>query len=103
MGGVERFSPNAAASASTAEPSSLATTSAHSEGFGSQTATKSPPGPNLQSGSACLSLSGFIFFFRFSVIGQIRSVADVLSAGHINLPKQKPNKNKLLQDFFFTF
>jgi hypothetical protein len=36
-------------------------------------------------------------------IRQIRSVADVLSAGHINLPKQKPNKNMLLQDFFFAF
>jgi hypothetical protein len=34
---------------------------------------------------------------------QIRSVANVLSAGRVNLPKQKPNKNVLLQDFFFAF
>ena len=66
MGGVERFRPNAAASASVAELSNLATTSAQSEGFGSQTATKSPPGPNLQSGSVCLSISGFISFPVFS-------------------------------------
>jgi hypothetical protein len=57
---VTRLRPNAAASASTAEPSSLARASAYTEGFGSQAATKSPPGPNLQSGSAWFSLSGFI-------------------------------------------
>jgi hypothetical protein len=34
---------------------------------------------------------------------QIRLVANVLSAGHANLPKQKPNKNKVLQEFFFAF
>ena len=56
-----RLRPNAAASASTAEPSNLARTSGRSEDFGSQAATKSPPGPNLQSGSACFFLSGIIF------------------------------------------
>ena len=63
--GVAPFMPNAAASASTAELSSLGTSSARLEGFGSQAETKSPPGPNLQSGSTCLSLSlfGFIFFY----------------------------------------
>jgi len=109
------FRPNAAASASTAEPSNLARTSGYSEGFGCQAATKSPPGPNLQSGSACLFLSGIIFFpdcvagFQSAIRGrdaldtilQIRLVANVLSAGHTNLPKQKPNKNQPLQDFFF--
>ena len=59
-----RLRPNTAANASNAEPSNLNRASRCSEGFGSQTATKSPPGPNLQSGSACLSLSGIIFLFR---------------------------------------
>jgi len=58
------FRPKAAASASTAEPSNLARTSGRWECFGSQVATKSPPGPNLQSGSACFSLSRIIFLFR---------------------------------------
>jgi hypothetical protein len=51
------------------------------------------------------SLSLFIWFhlfFRLSEILQIYSVANVLSAGHTNLPKQKPNKITLLQDFFFA-
>ena len=56
-----RLRPNAAASASTVEPSNLARTSGRWDGSGSQTATKSPPGPNLQSGSACFYLSGIIF------------------------------------------
>ena len=59
-----RLRPNAAASASTAEPSNLARASGCLKGFGSQAATKSPPGPNLQSGSACISLYGIIFLFR---------------------------------------
>ena len=114
-----RLRPNAAASASTAEPSNLARTSRCWDDSGSQTATKSPPGPNLQSGSAFFSLSGFIFLrfpgcvagFQPAIRGrdaldtilQIRLVANILSAGHTNLPKQKPNKNKPLQDFFFVF
>ncbi|MGB2864210.1 MAG: hypothetical protein WBC05_12845 [Sedimentisphaerales bacterium] len=56
-----RLRPNAAASASTAEPSNFARTSGRWNGSGSQAATKSPPGPNLQSGSACLFLSDIIF------------------------------------------
>ncbi|HCO94953.1 MAG TPA: hypothetical protein DIU00_13545 [Phycisphaerales bacterium] len=55
------FKPKAAASASTAEASNLAGTSRRLEGFGCQAATKSPPGPNLQSGPPCFSLSGIIF------------------------------------------
>jgi hypothetical protein len=96
-----RFRPNAAASALTAEPISLARVSSRSEGSGCQAATKSPPGPNLHSGSTCLFLSDFIFF-RLSEIHKIRSVANVLSAGRVNLPKQKPNKNKPFLDFFFS-
>jgi len=101
------FRPNAAASASTAEASNLAGTSGRSESFGCQIATKSPPGPNLQSGSACFFLSGIIFFpdcvagllsairglDALDTIVQIRSVANVLSAERADLPKQKPNKN----------
>jgi hypothetical protein len=45
----------------------------------------------------------FHLFFRLLEILQIRSVANVLSAGHTDLPKQKPNKNKPNQDFFFAF
>jgi hypothetical protein len=67
-----RFKPNIAVNASTAESISLVRVSRRSEGSGSHAATKSPPGPNLHNGSACLSLSGLIFvvlafkkFFNF--------------------------------------
>jgi len=60
-----RLRPKAVATASVTESRSLTRISGRSEGFGSQIATKSPPGPNLQSGSACLFISGFIFFPAF--------------------------------------
>jgi hypothetical protein len=66
-----RFRPNAAARVSMAEPSNLAKASVRSDGSGCQATTKSPPDPNLQSGSACLFLFGFIIisgfqkFFKF--------------------------------------
>jgi hypothetical protein len=38
----------------------------------------------------------------FQKLAQFRSIASVVSAGRADLPKQKPNKNKPLQDFFFA-
>ncbi|OHB73317.1 MAG: hypothetical protein A2Z25_09790 [Planctomycetes bacterium RBG_16_55_9] len=81
---------------------------------GCQRATKSPPGPNLQSGSTCLIGSGVIFVpslcksqisnpsallrtcLRFQNVYQRL----FLSARRPKLPKQKPNKNRPGLDFF---
>jgi hypothetical protein len=42
-------------------------------------------------------------FAALGTILQICSIANVVSAGRVNLPKQKPNKNKPFRDFFFAF
>jgi hypothetical protein len=66
-----------------------------SNGSGCQAATKSPPGPNLQSGSICLFLSGFIFIplSDFQHVSKNVRQQMLLSAKRPKLPKQKPNKN----------
>jgi len=102
MGGGERFRPNPAASALTAELSELATISAYSEGFGSQTTTKSPPGPNLQSGSVCLSLSGFIFFSGFQLFVEFIQSQMFYRQGTSIYPNKNRTKLSLIRTFFLT-
>jgi len=102
-----RFKPSTIATTSTAELNNLARQLDGPEDFdssGCQTVMKSPPGPNLQSGSACRFVSGIIFigFLTFSKYSEY-SAATVTIGKATRITQTKTEQKTAISKVFLRF
>jgi hypothetical protein len=72
-------------------------------GFGLPGHDEIAAGPELaQRLGSSFSIRYHFYCSGFQKLAQFCSIASAVSAGRADLPKQKPNKNKPLLDFFFA-